>query len=96
MLKICDDASENMRQLRKLDEWCIENPGLSKQLPVGWRSATAHEHIELPEIPIMYQSTKLNRVALSSTNVITRCDPTTAELVSQCEDEFNNRRRFAA
>jgi hypothetical protein len=96
MLKICDDASENMRQLRKLDEWCFENPGLSKQLPVGWRSATAHDHKELTEIPIIYQSTKLNCVALSAANVITRCDPRTAELVSQCEDEFNNLRRFAA
>jgi hypothetical protein len=44
----------------------------------------------------MYHNTKRNCVALSAANVITRCDPRTAELVSQCEDEFNNRRRFAA
>jgi hypothetical protein len=44
MLKICNDISENMRQLPKLDKWRIQNPGLSKQLPVGWRSATAHDH----------------------------------------------------
>jgi hypothetical protein len=54
MLKICDDASENKRQLRKLDEWYIENPGLSKQLLVRWRSITAHDHKELKEIPIMF------------------------------------------
>jgi hypothetical protein len=44
----------------------------------------------------MYQTTKLNCVALSAANVITRCDPTTAELGSQCVDEFNNLRSFAA
>jgi hypothetical protein len=48
MLKICDNASKNMRQLRKLDEWGIENPGLSKQHPMGWRSATAHGHKKVP------------------------------------------------
>jgi hypothetical protein len=34
--------------------------------------------------PTMYQTTKLNCVALTAANDITRCDPITAELVSHC------------
>jgi hypothetical protein len=96
MLKICDDAAENMKQLKKIDNWCIENPGLPKQLPLGWRAETAHDHKPFTKIPIRYRSSKMNCVVFSACNCIAGCDPGTAELLSKCEDEFNSLRRFSA
>jgi hypothetical protein len=96
MLQICDDAAENMRQLRKLDEWCIENPGLPKQLPLGWRPETERDLVLFTEITIRYRSSNMNCVVLSASNCIAGCDPGTAELVSKCGDNFNSLRRFSA
>jgi hypothetical protein len=96
MLKICDDEAENMKQLCKIDEWCTENPGLARTLPVGWRPLSVAGEQDFTDIPVIYQSSKANCVVLSAANVITRCDPGTAQLLAKCNTNFNNLRQFAA
>jgi hypothetical protein len=95
-LKICEAQTENMKQLLKIDKWCMENPGRPKYLPVGSRPQIAVAEHHLTNIPIIYQSDRKGCVALSAANVISRCDPGAARLLSQCPADFNNLRRFAA
>ena len=97
MIRVNDDPAENMKQLRKFDEWCTENPGLPMQLPVGWRSPTTNpSHDVFTDIEIIYKMSGMNCVVLSAANVIVRNDPYTADLLSRCAADFNNLRRFAA
>jgi hypothetical protein len=96
MLRVNDDTSENMKQLRKFDEWCTENPNKAMQLPVGWRSATSSSKVEHTDIPILYRSTGMNCVPMAAANAIGRSDSRTAVQVSSCEVGFKSLRQFAA
>ena len=97
MITVNDDPAENMKQLRKFDDWCTENPGKPMHLPVGWRSPTTNcSHDVFTDIEIVYRMSGMNCVVLSAANLIARNDPFTAEYVSRCVADFNNLRRFAA
>jgi hypothetical protein len=95
-VKVHDDPSENMRQLRKFDEWCLENPNLPMQLPVGWRSGSASGDGEFTETPVLYRSEKMNCIEMAAANLIARLDARAAREVGSCEIEFSSVRRFCA
>jgi hypothetical protein len=95
MLRVQDDDAENMRQLRKFDEWCTENPDIPMQLPVGWRPRAAAGSAEFTDVPILYRSSAMNCVLMAAANAVGRCDSRTAELLSRCDTVFNSLRKFA-
>jgi hypothetical protein len=95
-LVLHDDPVENIKQLMKEDDWCLNNPDKPRNLPIGWRSDTPAENKELTAIKIMYRSRGMNCVAMAAANLLARNDPRTARIVSMCDQNFNNLRRFAA
>jgi hypothetical protein len=95
MLRVQDEDAENMKQLRKFDEWCTENPDMAMQLPVGWRPGAAGGGAEFTEVPILYRSNTMNCVLMAAANAVGRCDSRTAELLSRCDTVFNSLRKFA-
>jgi hypothetical protein len=95
-LVLHDDPVENIKQLMKEDDWCPKNPGKPRNLPIGWRSDASAEKKELTSIKIKYRTQGMNCVAMAAANLIARNDPRTARIVSTCDQDFNNLRRFAA
>jgi hypothetical protein len=94
-LRVCEDDANNMKELIKIDEWCCENRGSPKQLPVGSRPQATLSDQHYTHIPVVYQSDKANCVAFSAANVVHRCDPATAQLLVQCTRDLSNLRRFS-
>jgi hypothetical protein len=88
-LRVCEDDANIMKELNKIDEWCCENRGNPKQLPVGSRPQATTSNQHYTHITVVYQSYKANCVALSAANVVHRCDPATAQLLVQCTQDFS-------
>jgi hypothetical protein len=95
MLRVQEDDADNMKKLRKFDEWCTENQNLPMQLPVGWRPRAAAGSAEFKKVPILYRSSTMNYVLMAAENAIGLCDSRTAELLSRCYTAFNSLQNFA-